>query len=384
MKLVDRLIWRELLGPVVNSFFMFLVLLFTTAYLFKMTDWLVKGASMLLVAEAALYSLPVLVTQCFPMAMLLGCLLAFGRLSGDSEHVALFASGVSFYRIARPVAWMGLLLSILGFVWNETVVPPAQSRFYRLQRSALENIEATDHPIFYTVQREGGEGADEWVYIAGGYDAKQQVLRQVTILKMSDDPKHAGQPDIVVYAKRVKPGADPKGRDWQFFECYVRYLRPEKEGDRNSKLQADAYFDTIEPQALKVRGGQSFKGVMEQGEQDNRRMTFRELRDKINNEHKNGDFNTGADEFNLWEKVSLPLASLIFGLVGAPLGVRPHRGSRTMGFGIAMVIIFFYWVTHNWMFQLGKGGTLPPLVAAFAANIAGIFAAVFLMARTRQ
>lgn len=55
-----------------------------------------------------------------------------------------------------------------------------------------------------------------------------------------------------------------------------------------------------------------------------------------------------------------------------------------MGFGMAMVIIFFYWVAHNWMFQLGKGGAVYPGLAAFTANILGIGAAIFLMSRTRQ
>src|SRR2546421_3992910 len=102
MKLVDRLVWRDLLSPLLNSVLMFLMLLFTSAYLFKITDLLVKGAPFGLVAKVALYSLPSLLTQTLPMGFLLGTLLAFGRISGDSEHIALYASGVSFYRMVRP------------------------------------------------------------------------------------------------------------------------------------------------------------------------------------------------------------------------------------------------------------------------------------------
>ena len=83
----------------------------------------------------------------------------------------------------------------------------------------------------------------------------------------------------------------------------------------------------------------SFKGVMQSEVTDNHRMTFRQLRDKIRDERAQGNVNTQGDEVDLWEKVSLPLASLIFGLVGAPLGVRPQRGSKAMGFGIAILII---------------------------------------------
>jgi lipopolysaccharide export system permease protein len=113
-------------------------------------------------------------------------------------------------------------------------------------------------------------------------------------------------------------------------------------------------------------------------------MTFRQLRDKINRERAEGNLDTGGDEVDLWGKISMPLASLVFGLVGAPLGMRPHRGSKAVGFGMAIGIIFMYWVIYNWMYVVGKNGSLPPIVAAFSGCIIGLVVAVFLIARTRQ
>ncbi|MBM3496151.1 MAG: LptF/LptG family permease, partial [Armatimonadetes bacterium] len=97
-----------------------------------------------------------------------------------------------------------------------------------------------------------------------------------------------------------------------------------------------------------------------------------------------GRTDLGGDEVNLWEKVAFPIAALIFGMVGAPLGVRPQRGSKAMGFGVAIAVIFCYWLVHNGMFQLGRGGTVQPMLAAFAANVLGLIAATVLVARTRQ
>ena len=76
------------------------------------------------------------VTQTLPMSMLLACLLGFGRLSGDSEHIALYAGGISFFRMVRPVAWMGIVISIFTFLWSEAVMPPA------LLDSQLADLEA--------------------------------------------------------------------------------------------------------------------------------------------------------------------------------------------------------------------------------------------------
>src|SRR5260221_8189483 len=115
---------------------MILMVLFAAVYLFKLTEWLVRGEQLLSVVKIALFSLPMLMTQTLPMSVLLGSLLAFGRLSGDSEHVALYAGGISFYRVVRPVAWVGLWVSIVAFAWGEIVVPPPARGFFKLSMQA--------------------------------------------------------------------------------------------------------------------------------------------------------------------------------------------------------------------------------------------------------
>lgn len=384
MKLVNKLVLRELVGPLVNSFLMFTVLVFATAHLFTLTDYLVRGVHPLMVARLAMLSLPMLVTQTLPMSMLLASLLGFGRLSGDNEHVALYAGGISFYRIMHPVVWLGLLVSLLTFLWSEVVMPPATREFHRLRQEAVEGIVTTGQPLSYTVK--DGDKVDEFVNVHGGYDAKTGSFRRVTILVMSRDPKRPGEPDFVIFAERAKPLTDdPRGLQWKYYGVRPIDLRPES----LERYSPDVTIDELEPEGMSQFGGagmkQTFQGVLRSEKPDNRTMTFRELRDKIKEERAQGkDQESLADEVDLWGKLSTPLASLIFGLVGAPFGVRPHRGSKTLGFGIAIGIIFLYWVTYQWMYVVGKNGAIPPLLAAFMPNILGVAAALILMARTRQ
>ncbi|MCC6731474.1 MAG: LptF/LptG family permease [Chthonomonadales bacterium] len=380
IRLVDRLVWREMLGHFVNAVLLFMLLLFGAAYLFKITDLLVSGVPLGLVLRVTLYSLPGLVTQTLPMSMLLAALLAFGRLSSDSEHIALFAGGISFFRIARPVALMGLVVSIATFLWNETVVPPSTRAYYELVQNATETIQATDKPLNYIVKTSDGR-VDEFVNIAGGYDARTKQIRGVTIVKMSDDPARRGEPELALFAERAA-ARDPRGLDWEFYDVYLKSLRP----DANGNSIVDVYMKQAATKTLpaNLRVGKTFRGVMQADVTDNRRMTFRELRDKINTERKEGNPNTLGDEVDLWEKLSLPLASVVFGLVGAPLGIRPQRSGKAMGFGIAIAIIFLYWVVYRWMYVVGKSGGVPPLFASFTACLLGLIAATVLIARVRQ
>jgi lipopolysaccharide export system permease protein len=375
-KLVDRLIWKELFGPLLNSIFLFVILLFTSTYLIKVTDLLVRGASPEVVIKVSLYSLPMLVTQTLPMGMLLGTILAFGRLSGDSENIALYASGVSFFRIARPVAWLGLIVGIVTIFWNETVVPPSTRELYKLMASAVEDVEAVAKPLRYDIKRKGTDRVEQIVTIDGGYDAASKSLRRVSIVRFDTD----GKPEMAIYADRAIARSST-GEDWDFYDANVWYFKP----GENSKYRADTFLRWTHVLPHKVTLGRNFKGILQAETNDNRQMTFRELRDKINQKRSQGDLSYLGDEFDLWSKIALPLASLIFGLVAAPLGIRPQRTSRTtMGFGIAIMIIFLYWVVHNWMFQVGKGGGLPPIAAAFTADVIGFVTAVVLIARTRQ
>lgn len=97
------------------------------------------------------------------------------------------------------------------------------------------------------------------------------------------------------------------------------------------------------------------------------------------------DKETLGKEVDLYGKIALPLASVIFGLVGAALGISTQRGaSRTVGFGMALFIVFIYWVFYRAMFVVGAGGNLPPMFAAFAADIVGLAVGLVLAYRASR
>src|SRR6476660_3139267 len=125
MKILDRYIARELIGPFLFGVAAFTLIFISGQYLFKLTSLVAKGAPLLDVIELLVLRIVPVMVITFPMATLLATLLSFGRLSGDMEVVALMAGGISFVRIAVPAFIMGVLVSILGLFANEVLVPPA-------------------------------------------------------------------------------------------------------------------------------------------------------------------------------------------------------------------------------------------------------------------
>jgi lipopolysaccharide export system permease protein len=281
---------------------------------------------------------------------------------------------------------MGLLVSAATFAWNETVVPPAQREFLRLKAAAVEDAATSGKPIFYTVKDPNTDRVDEFINIAGGFDKKSGWFRDITITKMSEDPERVGQADFYLYAKRARPaGSNESALNWVFSGVRLAYLKDVEYIPKGVMNLKEATTEVISKQlGAEIGMRRTFRELIETQKKDNRTMTFSDLRDKIRKERAAGNLNTAGDEVDLWEKVSLPLASVIFGMVGAPLGIRPHRGSKAMGFGVAIAIIFGYWVVYRWMYVVGQGGGLPPLVASFTACFLGLIAAAVLTARTRQ
>ncbi|MCX7924454.1 MAG: LptF/LptG family permease, partial [Fimbriimonadales bacterium] len=201
MRLLDRLILRELLPPLLFGVGLFTALVFAGGYVFMITEYAVKGVPLPLVIELALLYLPQIAVRTLPMGMLLATLLSFGRLSSDWEITAIRASGVSLRRMMAPVFWLSLLVSLAAIGFNETLVPWATERAAQIRASILEQLRLTEQQAFGFPQFREGR-LDSYVIVAGGRDPQTQELFQVTLLKYSTGQQR--EPEVVLYAERAR------------------------------------------------------------------------------------------------------------------------------------------------------------------------------------
>src|SRR5688572_4399712 len=130
MRIIDRYVIREVLWPFVIGLLVFTFMLIIPYLIEYAENFISKGVATLVVLRIMATLLPSTLALTIPMSLLLGLLVAFGRLSADREFVALQACGVSLMRLLRPVA----LLSVLG--WAATtyvylVAAPNANQRYR-------------------------------------------------------------------------------------------------------------------------------------------------------------------------------------------------------------------------------------------------------------
>jgi len=363
MKILDRYILRELLGPFAFGVAAFTSIMFAGKELFRITELLAEyHAPLITAAQLVLLHLPSLVVLTLPMAMLLAALLGFGRLSGDSETVALFAGGISLYRVAVPVIMMAIVVTAVSFVLNEVVAPTTNSRHEAIMRDLTNEPLSSDKPFFVIVSE--NSVTDLIFYVQRGFDASKGTLRDVAIVQYWKN-----RPAVFIYAKE----AVWKGKnEWILKNGYTQNL--------GSKATVVVPF--TESQTREVRINRTPEQLaMYQKKPDE--LTFGELREYIHILQKQG---AEVNEFRvrLYQKIAVPLASLVFALVGTPLGLRPHRSSSAMGLGLAIVIIFAYYVLMHYTFILGRNGTISPATASFLPTLVGIATGVALIFRAAK
>ncbi|MGE5553947.1 MAG: LptF/LptG family permease [Betaproteobacteria bacterium] len=354
---LDNYIFTQVAGPLLLGVAAFTTL-FVAGELVNLASLVSNGAPVGATVRVLLLKLPQIMVWTFPMAVLMGTLLGLSRLSATCELVAMRAGGVSFYRMMGPVLLIGGLVVVLTLGMNERLVPWANGE---AQRVMIEEINGGELPrVTKNVMLRDfeGERLTRFIY-ATDFDHATATMHNVAMLEWRD-----GEPFRQTTAEALVWEDD----GWYF---------------RNGKTYVFAGPDG-RGQVTEVvfRGGKQRVGLKERPEdipkaqKSPETMTMAELRQQM---ALLGRAHDRYRDFSVqyYLRFATPLVSLVFAWVGVPLGIQHHRRATSVGFGLAVIIIFAYYVVMTLFTALGLGGSVPPAVAAFAPIV--LLAAVGLM-----
>src|SRR5437763_16952193 len=133
MKILSRYIFKEMVAPTILgfSFYTFIILM---RNLFDFAGMIIKRSlPAATVGQLLLLSLPHIVVLTVPMSLLFGILIAVGRLSADSEIIAMRALGISTRTIYRPVFFFSVLVFLLNLYLMNWVLPRGNRQLKNLQ-----------------------------------------------------------------------------------------------------------------------------------------------------------------------------------------------------------------------------------------------------------
>ena len=192
MKIINRYLCKNFLGPFVLTFFVALFVLLMQ-FLWKWVDELVgKGLEIGTLLKLLFYASITLSSMAFPLAVLLASLMTFGNMGERYEIVALKSAGVSIRRLMTPLAFLALLISITAFEVSNEVIPRAAVKLRMMLFDIQEQKPAfnIDEGVFYY-------GFDNYTIRVGKKMPDGETIKDVLIY---DHSRHLGN-TTVTYAK---------------------------------------------------------------------------------------------------------------------------------------------------------------------------------------
>jgi lipopolysaccharide export system permease protein len=348
LKIIDRYLLREFLLYLLLGLSTFIGIYLVVDLFEKIDVFVDHEAPVHLVLIYYLYSLPLILVQVLPVAMLLGAILAFGHLRKFNEITAMQAGGLSPLRITIPLLICALVITCVSYVVAEEIMPGAFNR----KEETLDVRIKKQRPIG-SRGRSGiyymGRGGRVWV--AERFVPQPPSLRTVSVQHFrSSAAKQQMWKRVDAQSARWEAGI------WSMRRGVARIF----EGAREVAVSFNEYGDS-----RYVEQPDEFA----RPESDPLNMNRRQLKDYIRRIRE-----SGAEymqyEVNYHIRAAFPLANFIMVLLGSCLSLRVVRGTLALGFGISISLGFAYYGFLRVGQALGYNGTVPPLLAAWLGNLA--------------
>ena len=343
--LLNKLILKSCAGPFVFGIMIFVLIFVAGDLMFQAVKLIIEqGVALGVVTRLFFYRLPEVIVMTIPMSTLLSALLGMSSLGSGSELVALKSLGIPFTRILRPVILTSVLISLTGFLLNETVVPFGAEAADKLMKFEImkNQASAVQEKVFLRDEKDGK--LKRVVYI-NELDADKGTLSGIMLHEFNDE----GRLVSTLNALRGKWEAPQwKIEDGRMYDV-----------DADGVVRLLARFES-QRLSLGMSPAQLQRSTRRPAD-----MSAHELYEYIKD---------GADLPELWVlfhlKTAVPWACVIMALLGAGFGAtRRGRSGGGVGFGISVVIVFAYYVVMSLCRALGEAGNIPPFVAGWGPNI---------------
>ena len=302
------------------------------------------GMSLKIALMIILLNLPAVIVMTIPMSVLFATVMTINKMCLQSEITILKACGISIERISKPIFIFAIIMAIIAFFINETIVPLTtdQSKTLALYSIVQRNIPEGKRN-FSIKELKDGNKLKRLFYVE---KCEDKQFENVTILDLSDDKN--------VQILQAKTGTSVL-EGWQFDNASVYTI---------SKVGKTLNTSWIE------------KSIADFGS---------DIQKQLDKKNDGSEFNIfqlfpylNSNNYpNIPDKI-LPFTTLVFVLIGVPLAITPPRVRHNRGLIFTIAILFCYYIIRAFSFSLGYNRIFNPFIAANLPNIIIFIAGYFL------
>ncbi len=374
--LIDRWLIGQILPPMIFAISAFTVISLSVGVMFDLIRKIVEfGLPLFLAIKVLFFSLPSFLVLSFPMAVLLSTLLAYGKLSANSELLALRSLGINTPRIIAPAIAVSIFMTGLTFYFNDNLVPASNKIAETTLRSGIgnsfSNEKGKDNIMFSRygsrINPTTNKSTKTNTYLTHIFYAslfKNNIMEGVTVLDFS-------RQNVQQILKAKSAIFDKKNSSWIFSNGTIISIGPS--GDTTSiKFQKYKYsFDEGPLNLAKIpkdAAEMSLKQALEAERIYKETGNLKEIR---------------RIQVRIQEKFTLPCSCIVFGLIGSSLGSKSNlRSSKSQGFGLSVILILIYYVMSFVFSSFGVKGILTPIIATWLPVIISISGGIYLLRKS--
>jgi lipopolysaccharide export system permease protein len=349
---------KYIIGKFLGTFFFSIVLIMSIAVVFdlteKMDDFFENQVSIKeVIFDYYLNFVPYFMNMFSPLFIFISVIFFTSKLAGNSEIIAILASGVSYHRMMLPYAISATLLFIMSFILTGYIIPPASEKMLTFQdkyiqrftRENARNIQMEVEPgtILYI---ESFQKKSQVGYRASleHFEGKQLTMR-ITADRITYDSAHYWHLD--------------------------KYIRRDFDGMYETLSRGDR-LDTIIPVLPKELFYTAENAQM---------MSNPELKDYIDRQRQRGSGNVQAFETEWWKRWASPIGAFIMTLLGVTLSSKKVRGGmgKNLGIGITLSALYILFSTVSTTFSVT--GVMSPFMSVWIPNFVFLGIGIFLYIR---
>jgi len=359
-------IWKLVLNEIWPAFFtgisVFVFLIVATRMLSITEMIVVRGVGLRQVLMILVYLLPDIVAFALPAAALMAVVISFTRLSADSELIALKASGVSLYQMLPPVIAFSAAGMIAALVVSFVAVPWGNRSF----REMLFRI-AQSKADMGIKERVFCQPFDGVVFYVKRFSSRERLMEDVFVVD-SREPRAIHT--ILAKEGRLFVNAEKSAVTLHFLDGTIFVSASERESDRVIR------FSTYD---LHVNLKDAMESIASR-ERKPMEMSAPELMDQIRR-HPSDSRERNRALVKLLEKVTLPIAVFLMGVIGVPLGAHMRGRGRPAGIGLSLIVFLAYYLFIAGVKNICETGAVSPWIGAWVPDAFLLLSSVYLLRR---
>lgn len=349
---------RYIMGKFIGTYFFAILLIISISIVFDFNENLSKFTEYnapwrAIIFDYYLNFVPYFANLFSPLFVFIAVIFFTSKMAGNSEIIAILATGVSFKRMLRPYMMSCVLISVMSYCLAAYVIPHGtviRQNFESLYKNNKKNTSAenvqiqVDKGVIAYMQHYDNQMKRGYGFCLDKFENKK-LVSHMTAMEI--------QYDTIAEAKF----------HWKALNWKIREMRGMKE-----KITSGMQVDTViimEPIDL----------VYSKGQQET--FTSPELSDYISKQINRGSSNVVQYQVEYHKRIASSFASFILTIIGASLSSRKRKGGMGVYLGLGLALSFAYIMLQTISATFAINAGTPPMLAAWMPNILFAFIAYF-------